>query len=77
MNLDFLKSSRFWCLVVGALTIYLKTKGYVGEPEMLLVNTILGGFIAIRSLDRVGDKSVESAQITAGVPVVPTVTPTV
>lgn len=52
ISLDFLKSNRFWALVIGAFVIYLKTKGYIGEAEMILIETILGGHIAIRTIDR-------------------------
>lgn len=52
----FLQSTRFWSLCIGALVIYLKTKGWIGESEMLLVNTILGGFIAIKTVDRFSEK---------------------
>lgn len=57
MNLEFLKSNRFWALVVGALTLYLHTKGWIGQPEIVLIETILGGFIGIRTIDRFGEKA--------------------
>lgn len=49
---EFLTSNRFWALVIGAVSIYLKAKGWIGEPEMLLIATITGGFTIIRTADR-------------------------
>ncbi len=52
----FLTSSRFWALVIGALSIYLQAKGYIGEAEMQLIATITAGFTVIKTLDRnIGD----------------------
>ena len=55
-KLEFLQSTRFWALVIGAISIYAQTKGWIGEPEMLLIATITAGFTAIRTLDRAGEK---------------------
>ena len=49
---EFLKSNRFWAMVIGAVSIYLKSKGWIGEPEMLLIATITSGFVAVRTIDR-------------------------
>jgi hypothetical protein len=65
-KLEFLYSTRFWALVVGAVMFYLQTKGIVGEPEMILVNTVLGGFIGLRTVDRIADKQVEAANVGGG-----------
>lgn len=54
---EFLKSTRFWALVVGSVVLYLQTKGLLGQPEMVLIETILGGFIGIRTVDRFGEKA--------------------
>ena len=56
MNLAFLKSNRFWLLVVGAVALYLQQKGFVGEAELALIVTISGGFISIRTVDRFGEQ---------------------
>lgn len=53
---NFLQSTRFWAMIIGAISIYLKTKGYIGEPEMQLVSTIMAGFIAVRTIDRFGEQ---------------------
>lgn len=56
MNLDFLQSNRFWGLVFGALIMYAKNRGVIGDAEFTLLETIIGGFIAIRTVDRLGEK---------------------
>ncbi len=60
---SFLIAPRFVALVIGAVMFYLKTKQIVGEAEMILVNTILAGFITVRTIDRVSDKQVEAASV--------------
>lgn len=52
----FITSNRFWSICIGAIAVYLKTKGLIGEPEMLLVATITSGFVLIRTTDRLGEK---------------------
>lgn len=54
-KLLFLTSNRFWALVIGAVALYLKTKGIFGDAEMVLVATITGGFIGIRTIDRASE----------------------
>jgi len=56
MNLEFSKSNRFWALTVGAVVFYLKSKGLIGNEETILIETILGGFIGIKTIDRLGEK---------------------
>ena len=56
MDLSFLKSNRFWALTLGSVIFYLKTKGWLGDPEVILIETILGGFITIRTVDRATEK---------------------
>lgn len=62
----FLKSTRFWSLVIGAVSIYLKTKGYIGEPEMVLISTITAGFITVRTIDRATEQKVLAAGVNSG-----------
>ena len=47
---DMLQSSRFWAVLIGAVMIYLQSKGFIGESEMMLVNTILAGYIGIKTV---------------------------
>ena len=68
MNTEFLRSQRFYALVIGAVSFYLKTKGLIGEPEMVLIATITAGFATIRTVDRISDKAIESAKIKSGIP---------
>jgi hypothetical protein len=56
MDFSFLKATRFWALIIGALVYYGKTKGFIGEAEMVLVETILGGFVAVRTTDRFSEQ---------------------
>lgn len=53
---QFIFSTRFWALIIGAVSFYLKTKGIIGDAEMILIETIVAGFIGIRTIDRVGEK---------------------
>jgi len=55
-KLEFLKSTRFWALVIGAVTLYLQGKGIIGESELTLIGTIVAGFIGVRTVDRFGEK---------------------
>lgn len=55
-SFKFLKAPRFWALVVGAIVFYGKTKGFIGDAEMVLIETILGGFITIRTTDRFSEQ---------------------
>lgn len=69
----FLTSSRFWAICIGAVSAYLRLKGYIGDAEVTLIATIVGGFTVVRTVDRISDKKVEAANITAGniVPTLP------
>ncbi len=62
---EFLKSTRFWAIVIAAVSVYLQQKGIFGQEEMQLIATVTGAFTVIRSLDRVSDKKVEAAEATA------------
>lgn len=52
MKFPFLKSTRFWVMIVGAVAVYLKMKGLIGEPEMQLIATLSATFIAVRTIDK-------------------------
>lgn len=56
----FIYAPRFWALVIGAVSIYAQTKGWIGEAEMTLIATLTGGFITVGTVDRISDKIVES-----------------
>lgn len=55
-RLDFLGSTRFWVMVLGAVAVYLEAKGWLGEAERNLIATIVAGFITVRTVDRLGEK---------------------
>lgn len=48
----FLKATRFWAMVIAAVSVYAQAKGYIGQPEMLLIATITAGFTVVRTVDR-------------------------
>lgn len=51
-KLDFLTSSRFWAMIIGAVAIYLQSKGFIGEAEMQLIATVTAGFTLIKTIDK-------------------------
>lgn len=58
----FLKSTRFWAITIAAVSIYLQAKGWIGDAEMTLISTVMGGFTVVRTVDRFADKKVEAAE---------------
>ena len=65
----FITKLRFWSMVIAALSIYAKTKGWIGDAEMVLIGSVSAGFWITSTVDRnVGDKKVEAAKITEGYP---------
>jgi hypothetical protein len=56
IDFSFLKSNRFWALVIGAITIYLQSKNLIGQVEATLIETIVFGFTGIRTIDRFSEK---------------------
>lgn len=55
LDLEFLKSNRFWVAVAMAIALYLKAKGWIGVAETTLIETLGGIFIGVRTVDRLGD----------------------
>ena len=55
-------------MVIGAVSLYLQTKGLIGEAEMQLIATLSVGFIGVKTFDRtvdtVADAKVEAAALT-------------
>jgi hypothetical protein len=61
---DFIYSTRFWAMILGAGFLYLEAKGWIGEAERNLFVTIAGGFIGIKTIDKnVGEAKVDAAII--------------
>lgn len=66
----FLRATRFWALVIGAVSVYAKMKGWIGEAEMAFLATIAGGFITVRTVDRATEQKIlAEAVATKQVPV--------
>jgi len=59
----FTRAPRFWVMLAGALSVYLEMKGWIGEPETVLIATVSAIFITVQTVDRFGDKKVEAAEI--------------
>lgn len=59
-SLDFLTSVRFWKLVVVALLVALEQQGAitgdVAQTITRFIELILGGSVAIRTVDRFSEK---------------------
>jgi hypothetical protein len=64
-KLDFLSSTRFWAMIIGALSIYLQAKGYIGEAEMQLIATITAGFTIVKTFDRASEQKVVAAGLSS------------
>lgn len=52
MNFEFIKSTRFWAVVIGAVAVYFHQEGIITEPLMQLILTICGGHVTIRTVDK-------------------------
>ncbi len=63
---EFLTSSRFWAIVIGALSVYLQAKGYIGQAEMQLIATITAAFTLVRTADRMSEQKVLAAGVSSG-----------
>lgn len=55
MDFEFLRSNRFWAMVVGAVAVYFQAKGWIGENEMKLIASLAIGFVTIRTVDRASE----------------------
>ncbi|MFI5222662.1 MAG: hypothetical protein ACHQX3_00205 [Nitrospirales bacterium] len=62
----FLYATRFWALVIGALALYAKNKGWIGSAEMEMIATITAGFIGIRTVDRATEQKVLATAVSTG-----------
>jgi len=50
-NFDFLKSRRFWALVIGGLSVVAEG-GFTFESWMRGIMVVVTGFVAVRTIDR-------------------------
>lgn len=55
-HLSFLKSSRFWQIVVAALAVLLAEYGVIPTVVATTIAAILGVSVTIRTVDRLGEK---------------------
>jgi len=66
--MSLLKSPRFIAvLVIGilqALVLFNIITGEQGEGLVLIVQSIIGSAVVVRTADRFGDKAVEAAEVT-------------
>jgi len=51
----FLKATRFWVMLVGTVSVYLYTKGFIGKEEMQLIASVSALFVTVRTVDRLGE----------------------
>lgn len=56
-NFAFLKSNRFWVLVLTGLIVAVEGS-FTAESILKGLTVIFTGFIGIRTVDRIGDKLV-------------------
>ncbi|HEY1037167.1 MAG TPA: hypothetical protein VGE62_01135 [Candidatus Paceibacterota bacterium] len=68
---SFLKSVRFWNLVIVATVIVLQKQGIIIDNSLVdtiseIVSIVLTGSTIVRTVDRVADKKVEAAEVSAG-----------
>lgn len=54
MNIEFLKSERFWAIVINAVILYLQQKGIVDTALLTMVTAIVAPFVTVGTIDRVG-----------------------
>lgn len=57
MDISFLKSNRFWALVVFAVVTGLASVGIITPEVATPILTILAGHIGIKTIDRFAEKS--------------------
>ena len=62
----FLYATRFWAMIIGALSVYAKLKGWLGEPEMMLIATITAGFTIVRTIDRATEQKILAEAVSSG-----------
>lgn len=48
----FIKATRFWVMILGALSVYGEAKGWIGEPERNFLATVSAIFITVSTFDR-------------------------
>lgn len=59
-HLKFLTSTRFWAVVIIALSFQLSDMGLISDRLFEFLSMIAGGHIGIRTVDRFGEQGVNS-----------------
>lgn len=59
-HFKFLLSTRFWAVVIIALSFQLSDMGLISDRLFEFLSMIAGGHIGIRTIDRFGEQTVES-----------------
>jgi len=62
----FTRAPRFWVMLAGTISVYLQMKGWIGEPETILIASISAIFIAVKTIDRAVDHTAEAKIISSG-----------
>jgi hypothetical protein len=52
VNTDFLKSNRFWALVILVLGGYLQAQGLIASDFGLAIQTLALGFVTVGTVDK-------------------------
>lgn len=56
MDLSFLKSNRFWALIVLAVVAVLDSEGIISHNIAAAIELVAAGFVGIRTVDRFSEK---------------------
>lgn len=56
MSFDFIKSTRFWKLILVGIAGVLYAEGIITQAVLALIQTILLGSVVIRTCDRFAEK---------------------
>jgi len=56
IDLRFLKSNRFWAVVLEAIVLYLYAKNIIGEAELTFVTAVVAPFVTIRTVDKFNER---------------------
>jgi hypothetical protein len=62
----FLFATRFWAMALAALSVYGKMKGWLGDPETVLIASIATGFTLVRTIDRASEQNIIASAVGSG-----------
>jgi hypothetical protein len=55
MDFSFLKSNRFWALIIAGLAV-ASEGNFIKDAWIKGLLVVIGGFVSVRTVDRFGDK---------------------